>query len=124
MGTTEINQIQKYLRVLQKLIKYRSTRRYFRTYIYTEIPCILYLYYRACPCLTDIILVLGSLFLYFESYTCITEHILVFQILYRYSETYSCISDLILVLRNLFFFISTSRYYIDYTYPELIQRYL
>ena len=61
--------------------------------------------------------------MYFGFYTCITELIHVFQILYMSSGTYSCISDLILVLRSLFLFVSTSRYYTDYTYPELIRRY-
>ena len=56
---------------------------------------ILYLYYRAYTCISDLIIVLQSLFLYFRSYTCITELILVFKILYLYSRTYSCISDLI-----------------------------
>ena len=84
---------------------------------------ILYLYYRAYSCISDIIIVLRSLFLYlrsyncitelilvFQTYTCISELILVFQILYLYFGSYSCISDLILVLWSLFL------YYRTYTY--------
>ena len=82
-----------------KLIRYRSTRRYFRTYIYTEILCILYLSYKAYPYLTDLLLVLQSLFWYFGSYPSISEH---FRILYMYYKTYTCISDLTCILQNLY----------------------
>ena len=57
VGTTEITQIQEYPLVLQKLIRFRSTHRYFRTYLYTEILCILYL-----------VLVLQSISLSYGSY--------------------------------------------------------
>ena len=63
---------------------------------------ILYLYYRAYPCLTDILLVLHSLFWYFESYPGITEHTHVFWILYMYYRTYTCILDLIHIFQILF----------------------
>ena len=102
VGTTKFILIRSLYGVLQKLIRYRSTRRYFRTYIYTEILCILYLYYRAYPCLTDLILILQNLILYFGSHTCITELKHVFQILYLYYGTYKCISDLIHVLQSIY----------------------
>ena len=51
-----------------------------------------------------LIFVLRILYLYYRAYTCISELILVFQILYLHSGTYSCILDLILVLRSLFLY--------------------
>ena len=45
---------------------------------------ILYLFYRAYSCISDLILVLWSIYLSYETYTCITEHILVLRILYLY----------------------------------------
>ena len=63
---------------------------------------ILYLYYRAYPCLTDLILVLQSLFWCFRSYPGISEHIHVFRILYMHYRTYTCISDLTCISRNLY----------------------
>ena len=43
---------------------------------------ILYLFYRTCSCISNLIHVLRNLYIYFRSYTCLTEHILVSQILY------------------------------------------
>ena len=63
---------------------------------------ILYLYYGAYTCLTNLILELRSLFLYFRSYTCIMEHILVLRILYLYYGAYTCLTNLILVLRSIY----------------------
>ena len=71
---------------------------------------ILYLYYRAYPCLTDIILVLRSLFLSFETYTGLTELILVFRSTYLYFGFYTCITRHILILQILFLCESTRRY--------------
>ena len=78
MGTTKINQIQEYPQVLHNLIRYRGTRRYYRTYISTSY----------------LILVLQSLLWCFGSYPGISEHIHVFRILYMYYRTYTCVSDL------------------------------
>ena len=71
---------------------------------------ILYLYYRAYPCLTDIILVLWSLFLSFGTYTGLTELILVFRSTYLYFGFYTCITWHILILRILFLCEGTRRY--------------
>ena len=71
---------------------------------------ILYLYYRAYPCLTDIILVLRSLFLSFGTYTGLTELILVFRSTYLYFGFYTCITGHILILRILFLCEGTRRY--------------
>ena len=65
---------------------------------------ILYLYYRAYPCLTDIILVLQSLFLSFGTYTGNSELILVFRNLNWYFGTYTGISKLILVFRSTYLY--------------------
>ena len=79
--------------MLQKLIRYRGTRRYYRTYTYS--------------CISDLILVLRNIYLSYGSYTCITELILVFQILYVYYRTYTCLTD----YRTFYLYKSTRRYY-------------
>ena len=63
---------------------------------------VLYLYYKAYPCLTDIILVLRSLFLSFKTYAGLTELILVFRSTYSYFRSYTCITGHILILRILY----------------------
>ena len=59
--------------MLQKLIRYRGTHKYYRTYTYS--------------CISDLILVLQNIYLSYGSYTCVTELILGFRILYG---AYSC----------------------------------
>ena len=71
---------------------------------------ILYLYYRAYPCLTDIILALRSLFLSFGTYTGISELTLVFRSTYLYFGFYTYITSHILILRILFLCEGTCRY--------------
>ena len=100
---------------------------------------ILYLYYGAYSCISDLILVLRSIYLSYGTYTYDTELILVFRILYLYYGAYAGITRLIILLQNLYrkyplvlqrFYLykSTSRYYRTDTEvlvgtTEQIQRY-
>ena len=119
---SESYHIQGQIRLIQirtlVLRRYRSHQIHipglykFRTYPKTN-RVVLYLYYGAYPCLTDLVLVLQNLFLYFRSYTCITELIHVFQILYMSYRAYTGLTDL---MRSLFWYKSTHRYYVDSLY--------
>ena len=71
---------------------------------------ILYLYYRAYPCLTELILVFRNLYWYFGTYTGISELVLVFWSTYLYFDFYTCITGHILILQILFLCEGTRRY--------------
>ena len=53
----------------------------------------LYMYFRSCMYITELILVLRNLYWYFGSYTCIKELIHVFKILHVYYGTYTYLTD-------------------------------
>ena len=87
---------------------------------------ILYLYYEAYSCISDLIRVLRNLYLSYGTYTCVTKLILVFQILYLYYGAYTCITNLILVLWSLFLYFgygSTRRYYKTFYLYKSTRRY-
>ena len=111
--------------MLQKLIRYRGTRRYYGTYTYSCITehilvlRILYLYYGAHSCISDLIRVLRILYVYYGTYTCLTDYKTFYLYkstrryyrtcsLYRgtrryyWTYTYFCISDLVLVLWSIY----------------------
>ena len=77
---------------------------------------ILYLYYRAYTCISDLIIVLQSLFLYFRSYTCISDLILVLWSLLLYFGSYTCIKELILVLNLILVQILFSNHFLSFSF--------